>query len=95
MPWSEDGTGAYMATPAETRAMLEKTGFEAIVVEDTGAKYLAAYRMMIEKVESGDLPPLGPQLLLGQSGLQKLRNSAKNLAEGRTHPIQLICRKPG
>ena len=94
LPWSADGSGAYLATPSETRAFLEKTGFEDIVVEDTGAQYLAVYKVMIEKAEQGALPPLGIHILLGESALDKLRNAARNIEEGRTHPIQLICRKP-
>jgi SAM-dependent methyltransferase len=94
VPWSEDGSGAYLVTPAETRAILEKTGFEDIVIENTGAKYLAAYKIAIEKAEKGILPPLGAHLLMGQTALQKTRNTARNIEESRTHPIELICRKP-
>jgi SAM-dependent methyltransferase len=95
VPWSEDGQGEFLASPAETRAVLERTGFEDIVIEDTGPKYLAAYTMMIEKAGMGALPPLGIHLLLGDDALQKARNSARNIAEDRTHPIQVLCRKPG
>ncbi len=94
LPWSADGTGAYLVTPSETRALLEKTGFKDVVVEDTGAKYVAGYKMAIEKAEKGALPPLGTHLLMGETALQKTRNAARNIEEGRTHPIQLICRKP-
>ena len=94
VPWSEDGSGAYLVTPSETRAVLEKTGFEGIVVEDTGVKYAAGYRIAIEKAEKGALPPLGIHILLGETALQKTRNTLRNIEEGRTHPIQLICRKP-
>ena len=94
VPWSEDGSGAYLVPPSETRAILEKAGFENIVVEDTGAKYLAAYRMVIEKAEKGALPPLGTYILMGETALQKTRNTARNIEEGRTHPVQVICRKP-
>ena len=41
VPWSEDGSGAYLITPSETRAILERAGFTDIQVEDTGPKYLA------------------------------------------------------
>jgi SAM-dependent methyltransferase len=95
LPWSMDGSGAYLIAPSETRAVLEKTGFEAIVVEDTGAQYVAAYRMAIEKAEKGALPPLGVHILMGETALQKTRNAARNIEEGRTHPMQLVCRKPG
>jgi SAM-dependent methyltransferase len=94
LPWSADGSGSYLVSPSETRSLLEKTGFEAIVVEDSGAKYVAAYEMVIEKAENGALPLLGIHLLTGETALQKTRNAARNIEEGRTHPIQLVCRKP-
>lgn len=94
VPWTADGSGAYLLAPSETRSLLEKTGFEDIVVEDTGAKYAAGYRMAIEKAEKGALPPLGVHILMGETALQKTRNTLRNIEEGRTHPFQLICRKP-
>ena len=94
LPWSDDGSGAYLVPPAETRAFFEEAGFEDIVIEDTGAKYVAGYKVMIEKAEKGALPPLGIHILLGETALDKIRNAARNIEEGRTHPIQLICRKP-
>lgn len=94
VPWSADGSGAYLVTPSETRAILAKTGFEDIVIEDTGAKYLAGYRTAIDKAEQGALPLLGVHILMGESALQKTRNTARNIEEGRTHPIQVVCRKP-
>lgn len=93
LPWSADGGGAYLVRPSETRALLEAAGFEDIVLEDTGAKYVAAYKTMIEKAEKGVLPPLGIHILMGETALQNARNAARNIEEGRTHPIQLLCRK--
>jgi SAM-dependent methyltransferase len=94
LPWSQDGTGAYLVLPSQTRAILEKTGFKGIVIEDTGAKYVAAYKTAIEKAEKGVLPPLGTHILMGEAASQKTRNAAWNIEEGRTHPIQLVCHKP-
>lgn len=94
VPWSDDGTGAYLVTPSETRAILERTGFEAVTVEDTGAQCVAGYRKVIERAEKGALPPLGLHLFMGESMVEKMGNAARNIDEGRTHPIQLICRKP-
>lgn len=95
LPWSMDGSGAYLVPPSETRAVLERTGFEAIRIEDTGAKYAAGYRVAIERAEKGEVPPLGVHLLMGETTLAKTRNALRNIDEGRTHPMQLICRKPG
>jgi len=94
VPWSADGAGAFLIRPSETRAHLENTGFQDIVVEHTGEKYVAGYKMAIEKAEKGALPPLGIHILMGETALQKTRNAARNIAEGRTDPIQLVCRKP-
>lgn len=94
LPWSEDGSGAYLVSPSETRALLEAAGFENIVVEDTGAKYLAAYKQVMERAATGPLPPLGVHLLMGESTPQKIQNAARNIEEGRTHPVQVVCRKP-
>jgi hypothetical protein len=83
-----------LVTPSETRALLEKSGFEDIIVENTGAKYVEAYQIAIDKAEKGVLPPLGIHLLMGETAPQKTRNAARNIEEGRTHPIQVVCRKP-
>jgi SAM-dependent methyltransferase len=93
VPWSEDGTGSYLITPAETQALLERSGFEAIRIEDTGARYAAGYRAAIERAGRGETPPLGVHILMGDNALQKTRNSARNIEGGRTHPFQLVCRK--
>ena len=95
VPWSMDGSGAFLVTPSETRAFLERAGFVDIRMEDTGPKYAAAYTAVIEKAQKGELPPLGIHLLLGDTAPQKTRNALRNIEEGRTHPIQVICRKPG
>jgi SAM-dependent methyltransferase len=94
LPWSEDGSGAYLVSPAETRAALEVVGFGDIVIEDTGAKYLAAYKQVMGMAAHGTLPPLGIHILMGAGAPQKTRNAARNIEEGRTHPVQVLCRKP-
>ena len=94
LPWSEDGSGAFLIAPAETRKLLEEAGFEAILIEDTGSEYLASYRQMIERAAQGGLPPFGMHILIGKTAPQKLRNAARNIEEGRTHPIRVFCCKP-
>jgi len=94
VPWSADGSGAWLVTPAETRRLLSAAGFEDITVEDTGPKYAAGYRTALARAESGEVPPLGTHLLLGDTAWQKVLNAARNIEEGRTQPIQVICRKP-
>lgn len=94
LPWSEDGGGAYLVTPAETRALLAGAGFEAVQVEETRPNCVAGYAKAIERAERGLLPPLGTHMLMRGSAVLKMRNAARNIEPGRTHPMQVICRKP-
>ena len=94
VPWSEDGSGAWLATPEQTAELLAGAGFVDIEAEDTGRKYLVAYRNVIALAERGELPPFGVHLLMGETAPQKIRNAARNIEEARTHPVQMLCRKP-
>ncbi|HEX5468234.1 MAG TPA: methyltransferase domain-containing protein [Gaiellaceae bacterium] len=95
VPWSEDGNGEWLATPTQTRDLLTTAGFVEVELEDTGRKYLEAYRNVLALAERGELPPFGMHLLLGDNAPQKVRNAARNIEEERTHPLQVLCRKPG
>lgn len=94
LPWSMDGRGSYLMSPSQTHLALERAGFENVLIEETGQKYLAAYKRTMELAAQGALPPLGIHILLGETAPQKTRNAARNIEEGRTHPVQVICRKP-
>lgn len=94
LPWSEDGSGEFLLSPAETCELLAAAGFVHIEREDTGPSYLAAYRAALELADRGELPPLGVHVLLGATAREKMRNAARNIEEGRTHPVQVVCRKP-
>lgn len=94
VPWSDDGTGAFLVTPSETVVRLEKAGFAGIEVTETGDKYLEGYKGAMALAEKGELPPFGVHILLGKTAPQKVRNAARNIEEQRTRPVQIICRKP-
>lgn len=94
LPWSKDGSGAYLMRPSETVEVLEKEGFSDIEVTDTGDKYLQGYNHAIKLAESGEQPVFGSHILLGRLAPQIVRNAARNIEERRTHPVQIICRKP-
>ena len=44
----------------------------------------------MELAAKGALPPFGVQILMGDSAPAKTMNAARNIEEGRTHPIQVI-----
>lgn len=94
LPWSKDGSGAYLKRPTETVQILKREGFTEIEVTDTGQKYLEGYNKAIELAEKGETPTFAVHILLGKLAPQIVRNAARNIEEGRTHPVQIICRKP-
>ena len=93
LPWSVDGSGSYLTVPEETRTLLEAAGFESVSIEDTGHKYLEAYKRAMELAAQGALPPLGTHVLMGETAPQKTHNAARNIEERRTRPVQVLCRK--
>ena len=95
VPWSDDGGGSYLIPPAATVAALEAAGFEAVAVEDMASKYLESYHKMIALADRGERPVLGTHVLIGDNARTKSGNAATNIAENRTAPIEVICRKPG
>ncbi|WP_135504157.1 class I SAM-dependent methyltransferase [Roseovarius aestuariivivens] len=95
VPWSEDGTGAYLMRPSDTVAALKKAGFADIEVRDTGERYLQGYKRAIDLAEKGEVPAFGTHILLGDLTPQIVRNAARNIEERRTHPVQIVCFKPG
>lgn len=95
VPWSEDGSGAYLMRPADTIAALEDAGFSEIAAADIGEKHLKGYHAVIELAEKGEAPVFGTHILLGKQAPQIVRNAARNIEERRTHPVQILCYKPG
>jgi len=95
VPWSDDGGGSHLIPPADTVAHLEAAGFEVIAVTDAGPKYLESFREMFAQADRGERPVLGLHVLVGANARPKTTNAATNIAENRTAPIEVICRKPG
>ena len=94
VPWSEDGSGAYLMRPSDTIATLEAVGFSRVAVTETGKKYLEGYRRAIALAEKGETPVFGVHILLGKFAPEIVQNAARNIEERRTEPIQILCFKP-
>lgn len=94
VPWSDDGRHEYLMRPEDTVDHLQAAGFCDIDLTETGGTYLQGYRAVMALAEKGELPRLGVHILLGSSAPAKTRNAARNIEEGRTRPIRIVCRKP-
>ncbi|MFP6772234.1 MAG: methyltransferase domain-containing protein [Alphaproteobacteria bacterium] len=93
-PWSSDGVHSYLLSEADTVAALEGAGFDVVSVTDN---YAAVRRFRQEQKElvARDGPPkLSTFILMGDGAGEKSRNTARNLEEGRTRAIEILCRRP-
>ena len=91
--WSDDGTASFLQTAEQTAAALRAAGFEIISLEDKTPAALEAYRRQREEIAREGPPKLGVHVIMGESAKAKLRNAARNVEEGRTRPIDVVCRK--
>ncbi len=92
-PWSDDGTTSFLQTAEQTAATLHAAGFEILSLDDKTPAALEAYRQQREEIARAGPPKLGVHVIMGESAKVKLRNSTQNVEEGRTRPIDIICRK--
>ena len=92
-PWSVDGTTSHLSTEEMTLAGLEGAGFRILSVLDKTEATIASLRRMRERIAREGPPRLGTHIVMGPGAREKARNSARNIEEGRTKPIEIICRK--
>jgi len=92
-PWSDDGSTSHLVTEAETLASLSGAGFAVVEVLDKTEAALASFARMRERIARDGPPRLGVHIIMGDRGRDKGRNSARNIEEGRTRPIEILCRK--
>ena len=72
---------------------LEKAGFEIISVQDNVETMQRFHQAQREAVARDGAPKLGPFILMGEGAKEKGRNTARNVEEGRTRPIEILCRR--
>lgn len=93
VPWANDPSDSFLASPDEYAADLGSAGFEIEEIEDRYDFAIGYFKMVREKIASGGLPPLGIHLLMGESAKEKLGNVAGNLEAGLISSCEFIARK--
>ena len=93
-PWAETAETSHLTTVGETRALLDSIGFEVLDVIDGTQTAIAFYEESRARIARDGPPRLGVHIILGDGAKEKLRNSAANVEQGRTLPIEFVCRRP-
>jgi SAM-dependent methyltransferase len=94
VPWAERAETSFLTTPAESRALIEATGFEIASFAETTETMLVFYVAQRERIQREGPPALGVHLLMGDRIKGMQRNVAQSMEEGRIVPVEILCRKP-
>jgi SAM-dependent methyltransferase len=94
LPWADEPSMSFLKTRPETEALLSEAGFISIETVDTGSRYVEGYRAMLSASGSGEAPKLGIHVLGGGQTATRAGNSTRSIEEGRTWPIEVVCRRP-
>ena len=85
VPWARGPEISFLRPPEEVRALIVSIGFDESAWVDDTASALRWFRERLAAADaaSGELPPLGPHLVLGADLGQMFQNLARNLQEAR------------
>lgn len=91
VPWAMTVEISHLTPPDETTAILEDAGFRVEEVHDS-TEHALAYNQAARERAKGKAPPvLTPLIILRDRGLERMRNSARNLEQGRAIPVEFVC----
>jgi len=95
VPWADDESISYLATPDELRQEIGKAGFDEVIWKDVTALSREWFEAQLKSLASRPKdapPPLGLNLLMGESAAVKLNNNLRNLKEERIEVVQGVFR---
>ncbi len=93
VPWAEDPTTSFLVTPEDLRTLLGAAGFEILDLRDRTAFGIAFFHETRGRFAKGAPPPLGPQIIMGESYREKIANTLRNMEEARAAPWEVVCRR--
>lgn len=94
VPWANDASTSFLATPEETRDLLAGAGFEVTSEVDSSEESLGWFRDMRARIERDGPPPVTFAAFLGESFGDMAANQVTNLAERRIRTVMFGCSRP-
>jgi ubiquinone/menaquinone biosynthesis C-methylase UbiE len=94
-PWALSAQTSFLATPSDTLAGLEASGFLIISSRDTVQEALDFGARSRAMVERGEKPPHRAVMLMhGELAAEAIANTSSAVKDARLVPIEILCRKP-
>ncbi|MBI2243765.1 MAG: methyltransferase domain-containing protein [Nocardioides sp.] len=94
VPWADDSSTSFLATPEDMRDLLPAAGFDVISEVDSSDESLAWFRQMRARIDRDGPPPVSFAAFLGERFGQMAANQVANLAERRISTVMFTCSRP-
>jgi len=91
VPWAMTAEISHLTTPEQTAAILQDAGFRVEAIHESTDLALAYNEAARARAKDQGPPVLSPLVILRESALERMRNSARNVAQGRAVPVEFIC----
>jgi ubiquinone/menaquinone biosynthesis C-methylase UbiE len=94
VPWANDSSTSFVATPEDMRELLPAAGFEVVAEVDSSDESLAWFQQVRAKTQRDGPPPVSFATFLGESFGTMVANQVANLAERRIRTVMFTCARP-
>jgi len=94
VPWAMTAEISHLTTPEETAEILAAAGFRVEAVHESTDLALAYNQAARARAKDLGPPVLSPLVILRENALERMRNSARNVEQGRAIPVEFICIRP-
>jgi SAM-dependent methyltransferase len=94
VPWANDSSTSFLATPEEMRELLPAAGFDVISEVDSSDDGLVWFQQMRARIDRDGPPPVTFAAFLGDAFGQMAANQVANLAERRIRTVMFTCARP-
>lgn len=94
VPWANDASTSFLATPEDMRELLPAAGFEVISEVDSSDESLVWFQQMRAGIERDGPPPVTFAAFLGDAFGQMAANQVANLAGRRIRTVMFTCARP-
>jgi ubiquinone/menaquinone biosynthesis C-methylase UbiE len=94
VPWANDPSTSFLATPEDMRDLLPEAGFEVISEVDSSDESLMWFQQMRARTQREGPPPVSFAAFLGDAFEQMAVNQVANIAERRIRTVMFACSRP-
>jgi len=94
VPWANDSSTSFLATPEDMRDLLQGAGFKLLSEVDSSEESLVWFQQMRDRIQRDGPPPVTFSAFLGDAFGQMAANQVANLAERRIRTVMYACARP-